>query len=154
MPLPFYAGDCDVGRGLFAARRLPAGEHILTFTGRPLKLVEVRAKGAQAANALQIGIDQYLDLEDPGRLVNHSCRPNSAVVDGLRLVALRPIELGDEIRFDYSTTIGDGWTMACRCGMPECRRLIAAYHLLPWELRQRYALLRIVQPFLLEQVGA
>jgi hypothetical protein len=149
-----YVDHCDVGRGIFAAEPLPAGALVLAFTGRLLTLREVRAKGALAANVLQIGINQYLDLEEPGRFVNHSCRPNAGVVNLTALVTLRPVRRAEEIRFDYSTTISDGWTMPCKCGMPECRGVVAAYQLLPPALRQRYALLGVVQPFMLDLVGA
>jgi hypothetical protein len=146
--------ECDVGRGLFAAESIAAGREILRFTGPMLTLLEVRAKGPLAGNTLQIGINRYLDLDEPGRMVNHSCVPNAGVRDDTRLVALREISAGEEIRFDYSTTISDGWTMACRCGAPECRGLVAAFQLLPPALRQRYAVLGLVQRFILIQTEA
>ncbi len=100
----------NIGHGLFAGESIAAGGEILQFTGPRLTLTQVRAKGPLAANALQVGIDSYLDLDPPGRLVNHSCDPNAAVFDNVRLIALRAIAPGQEIRFDYSTTISDGWT--------------------------------------------
>ncbi|MSR58928.1 MAG: SET domain-containing protein [Planctomycetaceae bacterium] len=154
MPSRTYVADCDVGRGLFAAEPLPAGVEILRLTGSLLSLNDVRSRGAQAANALQIGVDRYLNLEEPGRLVNHSCEPNAGVKDDTQLVALREIAAGEEIRFDYSTTISDGWTMPCRCGASGCRGLVVAFQLLPTALRQRYAVLGLVQRFILEAVEA
>ncbi len=145
-----FVAKCDIGRGLFAAGPISAGAEILTLSGPLLTLRQVRAKGALAANALQVGIDRYLDLAEPGRLINHSCAPNVGIKDDVRLVALADIAAETELRFDYSTTIGDGWTMPCRCGAVHCRGLISAYHLLPAELRLRYALLGLVQRFLLE----
>jgi uncharacterized protein len=146
--------DCDLGRGLFAAEPISPGREILRFTGALLTLNEVRAKGAAAANALQIGVDRYLNLDEPGRLVNHSCTPNTGIIEDTRLVALRAIAAGEEIRFDYSTTISDGWTMPCRCGSPECRGLVVAFQLLSPDLRRKYAVLRIVQRFMLEELEA
>lgn len=145
---------CDVGRGLFAAEAIEPGREILRFTGPLLTLNEVRAKGSGAANALQIGVDRYLDLDEPGRFVNHSCAPNAGVVDNKRLVALCAIAPGEEIRFDYSTTISDGWTMSCRCGKAECRGLVVAFQMLPSPLRWRYAVLGLVQRFMLEELEA
>jgi len=147
-------GDCDVGRGVFAEEPISAGTEILQFTGPLLTLNEVRSQGALAANALQIGIDRYLYLDEPGRLINHSCAPNAGVRDDVRLVALRDIVTGEEVRFDYSTTVSDGWTMACHCGTAECRNLVVAFQLLPGPLRQRYAVLGVVQRFILEAVEA
>lgn len=154
MPAAISVQNCDVGRGLFAAEEIDRGREILTFTGPLLTLNEVRAKGAAAANALQIGIDRYLDLDEPGRFVNHSCAPNAGVTGDTCLVALRPIAIGEEIRFDYSTTVSDGWTMECRCGASDCRGLVVAFQLLPPALQRRYAMLRLVQRFMIEQIEA
>jgi hypothetical protein len=141
-------GECDVGRGLFASRAISEGEVILRFDGPMLSLADVRAKGPLAANALQIGADRYLDLAEPGRLVNHSCVPNAGIRDDVMLVAIRGIPDGEEIRFDYSTTIGDFWNMSCHCGAPTCRGIVASFASLPADLRSRYARLGIVQRFL------
>ncbi len=149
-----YAGPCDVGQGLFAARPIAAGRVILRLSGPELTLAEVRRKGAAAANSLQIGVNRYLDLESPGRLVNHSCRHNAYVQADVFLTAARDIPPDEEIRFDYSTTIGDGWTMPCACGQPECRGLVRAFLLLPPQLRLRYEILGAAQRFLREELGA
>jgi hypothetical protein len=149
-----YISTCPVGRGLFAGEPITAGTEILLFTGPELTLKEVRARGPAAANALQVDIDRYLYLDEPGRFVNHSCAPNAAVVSDTSLMSIRRIEAGEEICFDYSTTVSDGWTMPCRCGSPNCRGLIVAFQLLPERLRRRYALLGQVQHFILDLVGA
>jgi len=148
-----YIANCQFGRGLFAGEPIAPGNEILRFSGPVLTLTEVRAMGPAAANALQIGIDRYLYLDEPGRLVNHSCSPNSAIFHDTSLVATSPIARDEEICFDYSTTISDGWTMPCRCRSAECRGLVVAFQLLPEPLRRRYALLGHVQRFMLELVG-
>jgi hypothetical protein len=155
MPPQIYIAECSIGRGLFSGQPIGVGTEILSLTGPRLTLNEVRAKGPlKAANALQIGIDRYLDLDAPGRYINHSCAPNAAVVRDTTLVAIRPIAAGEEIRFDYSTTISDGWTMSCRCGADNCRGIVVAFQLLPEEIRRRYAVLGHVQRFMLELVGS
>lgn len=154
MPSQTYIASCPVGRGLFAAEPIIAGAEILRFTGPLLSLNEVRALGPAAANALQVGVDRYLYLDEPGRLVNHSCHPNAAVRNDTALVAIRDIARNDEICFDYSTTVSDGWTMECRCGSVDCRGLIVAFQLLPERLRRQYALLGQVQRFIVQEVGA
>src|SRR5262245_28372623 len=88
MPPQTYIAECLLGRGLFAAEPIVSGTEILRFTGPVLTLREIRARGAAAANALQVGIGRYLYLDEPGRLVNHSCAPNAAVVGDTRLVAI------------------------------------------------------------------
>lgn len=154
MSSPVTVGECDVGRGLFATDWIAAGTEILRFTGPEMTLAEVRSCGPAAANALQLGINHYIYLDEPGRFVNHSCDPNAVVVDDRRLVARVAIPPGTEIRFDYSTTVSDGWTMPCRCGSPRCRGLVVAFQLLPEDLRRSYAVRRHVESFILDFVGA
>lgn len=139
---------------MFARRDLERGTPILEFSGEELTLAQVRAKGPQAADALQIGVDRYLDLVEPGRFVNHSCRPNTGLFGDRHLRALRKIVAGEELFFDYSTTIADGWTMACGCGTPECRGVVRAFVTLPANLRTRYLVLGCVQAFIRNEVGA
>src|SRR5258708_37756780 len=97
MPPCTYIAECSVGRGLFAGESIAAGTEILRLGGPILTLNEVRAKGPlQAANALQIGVDLYIDLDAPGRFVNHSCAPNAAVIRDTTLLALRDISAAEE----------------------------------------------------------
>src|SRR4051794_9788785 len=147
-------GPCELGLGLFADEAILVGETILRLKGPEITLAEVRRKGELAANALQIGIERYLDLQEPGRYANHSCSPNAGIRDDVVLIALERIAPGAEIRFDYSTTISDGWTMPCRCGAADCRRMVRAFLLLPLHLRMRYAILRVVQGFIIDGLEA
>lgn len=140
----------DFGVGLFAARPFAPGERILDFRGRLVDFEATVAKGQRECDALQIGPDLYLDLEDPGRCTNHSCDPNSGVrSNGVTLVAVRAIAAGEEIRFDYSTTMDDDhWTMDCSCGSPGCRRRILDFRWLPAARKLEYIALGIVPSFL------
>lgn len=63
--------------------------------------------------------------------INHSCDPNAEVTwngDVATLVAMRNIESGEEITFDYGTVIppGDNFTFNCRCGSINCEKVIRA----------------------------
>lgn len=130
-------GTTAVGRGLFAAREFEAGNTILELRGDPLDFKATLVKGDRECDALQIGPDAYLDLEPPGVLINHSCDPNAAVAEGPRLIALRPVKTGEEIRYDYSTTMDDDhWTLPCRCESDRCRGVVRDFKWLPkeWKL--------------------
>jgi len=142
-------GPCELGLGLFASENIGAGEPILRLEGSEITLLQVRTHGELAANALQIGIERYLDLQAPGRYANHSCAPNAGVRDDVWLIALVDIKAGAEIRFDYSTTISDGWTMFCRCGAESCRGQVGPFLLLPRPLQLRYSILQVVQKFII-----
>ncbi len=118
-----FVASCRFGRGVFAAETIPASMTILTFTGPLLTLAQAVALGDKQVNALQLGPDVFLNTEEPGVIVNHSCHPNAGILNDLDLVALRTIERGVEITMDYSTTVGgnDDWEMECLCGEPACQ---------------------------------
>lgn len=115
------------GRGVFALQQIARGQRILEFQGRVLKTNEL----TDDMLAMQVGPDDWLCSD--GTLlddcVNHSCDPNAGFLDGSPvLFALRDIEVGEEITWDYSTSIADaGWTLDCRCGSPKCRGIVKAW---------------------------
>jgi len=152
---PVFVAQCDLGRGLFAGRAFATGEAILRFEGPVITLADAIAKGDDQSNPLQIGDTLYLDIQPPGVFANHSCDPNTGITDDRVLVALRPIAVGEELRYDYSTTMWEGiWTMQCRCGSPKCRGVIDDFPELPAELRAAYLRLGVVQGFIVRRLRA
>jgi hypothetical protein len=137
---------------VFVLDGVAGGEPILVFRGKPIDFAGTLAKGERECDALQIGPDLYLDLEDPGRLVNHSCEPNAGVRDGVVLVALRDLAPGEEILFDYSTTMAeDHWTLDCLCGSPRCRHTIRDFHYLTADEKMTLIRQEIVPGFILSE---
>lgn len=138
-------GRARIGRGLFAACGFAPGAPILWLRGRvvPWQLLWRRGESF-LANCIRFGDATYLDPgRSPGRYLNHACEPNTAIARrGRRLLlwAVRAIRRGDELTFDYSTTIGDDdiWRLRCRCGARRCRRWIARLSSLPPARLARY----------------
>ena len=115
------------GRGVFATQAIARGEHVAVIQGWLAKTSELNENWF----AMQVGPDQWLcsdgtSLDD---CINHSCDPNAGFVTGEPiLVALRDIEPDEEIGWDYSTSLMEaGWSLACRCGAPNCRGVVR-----PW----------------------
>jgi uncharacterized protein len=127
------------GLGIVARRRFGTGQHILQFSGNLIHESKLVALGDDAHYALQVGTCEFLDLDLPGRLVNHSCEPNAALKDDLQLVAIRNIAIEEEIAYDYSTTLlNDDWSMVCLCANPLCRKIVSSFETLPSDLRDEY----------------
>lgn len=148
-----FVAACDVGLGVFAARELAPGQTILVFRGPRVEHDDPIHHTPLGANLLQTGARTYIMPEPPGVLVNHSCDPNAGLIGNRRLIALRPIAAGQEIRYDYSTTMADGlWSLACLCGAPHCRRTVRDFRELPPEVRDRYLGLGVVQGFIARRV--
>jgi hypothetical protein len=150
----FLIQTCDVGLGVFARRELLPGEIILTLGGPIIDFAETKRRGPRECMAIQIGPDRYLDTQPPGVFVNHSCEPNAGIRKNRQLVALQPIHQGQEIRYDYSTTMEEhSFTMQCLCGALTCREWIRDFSTLPRPLRERYLARNIVMDFILQNVA-
>ncbi|HRQ89320.1 MAG TPA: SET domain-containing protein [Bacteroidia bacterium] len=148
-PSGIIAQSCELGMGLFATRTFAPDETIFWFTGKMIDSAEVKSRGIAAGYPLQVDEDLFIDVGWPGLFVNHSCEPNAGLRDHRRLVALRPIDIGEEIRFDYSTEIsGHWWTLQCRCGATNCRGQIADFDQLPPEVQAERLRQGIVQPYI------
>jgi len=141
------------GRGVFATQPIAAGLVILNFTGPLLRFSQTTPQTL----ALQIDRDLYIGasggMDD---LVNHSCDPNCGLIirgTDVQLKTLRPIATGEEIFFDYSTTMDeDDFEFTCRCQSPACRKTIRDFKHLPATLRRRYRELGIVPSYNLKYV--
>jgi hypothetical protein len=142
-------GDCGLGRGLFAVAGFHANDLILVLKGPRYEREDPIHETPEGANLLQTGRRTYILLREPGVYANHSCDPNAGIRANRRLVAIRDIAAGEEIRFDYSTTMDeDYWTLDCRCGAACCRGRVTDFHQLPDEVRGRYLALDVVQGFI------
>jgi uncharacterized protein len=145
----FYVAECNFGLGVFANRDIQAGDVILEIEGPLIDFAETKRRGPRECMAIQIGRDCYIDTQPPGVLVNHSCKPNSGIKGDRYLVALRVIRKGEEIFYDYSTTIEEqSFTMRCLCGEPGCRGIIGDFSKLPIAVQERYIGLGVVMGFI------
>lgn len=142
------------GKGLFATELIKTDESILEFIGPIISLAEALQKPKdKLSNPLQIGPKEYIDIAEPGVLANHSCLPNSGIKNDRFLVALKDILPGEEICYDYSTTMDeDNWTLRCECGEENCRNVIRDFKDLPLEVQKKYCELNIVQSFIREKL--
>jgi hypothetical protein len=130
------------GRGLFARERVRAGETLLVWggdvvTGDMLKWMSEEKHRL----AVQIEEDLYLVTpnEGPADWVNHSCEPNAGLIGQIVLVALRTIEVGEEICFDYATSDGSPYDeFDCGCGSRLCRGHVTGSDWMLPELQARY----------------
>jgi hypothetical protein len=115
--------------GVFTSGPVEAGRPVLVCGGRRVHRDEV----PDGLRSMQVTTDEYL-VEDPDHpsiddFLNHSCEPNLGFTSGtLVLYALRPIAAGEELTFDYSTSMCEpGWSFPCRCGAPTCRGVVRSF---------------------------
>lgn len=134
------------GKGVFAARDIPAGTRILEYQGERIDQDEADRRHPVNPDdpfhtfffALSSGIviDGGVDGND-SRWINHACAPNCETQEGrhgkrIYIVALRDIRAGEELNYDYGLVIDGRQTRKlkeqyrCLCGAPECRGTMLA----------------------------
>src|ERR1700744_4614994 len=113
--------ESKFGKGLYAKRSIPPGTIVCQASGRILTFDETAVLGEKESHTLQIGLDKYIYCEPPFLYSNHSCNPNCGVTADLKLFTLRKIKKGEELFWDYSTSMLERhWQMECLCGEKNC----------------------------------
>ncbi len=127
----------SMGRGVFALDAITHGTLLVACEGWLATTSELHDDW----HAMQVGADLWLcsngDCLD--ECINHSCDPNAGFVTGEAvLYALRDIAAGEQIFWDYSTSLAElGWSLHCRCGSSRCRKIVRSWSELPPEDRTR-----------------
>ena len=98
-----------VGYGVYTTVAIKQGAVICTMQGKNKPAFTLHLKGNAFRRAivdpLQVGTNKYLDLAKPFIYINHSCDPNAGIRKKAELFALKSIQKGDEITYDYATTV-------------------------------------------------
>jgi hypothetical protein len=127
----------DIGRGVFAVTHIAKGTKLVECAGWLAKSDALQDNW----RVMQVGHDLWLcslgdSLDD---CINHSCEPNAGFVHGdAVLYALRDIEAGEQITWDYSTSLAEaGWSLDCLCGSARCRKVVRSWPELTHDERER-----------------
>ncbi|MDF3037163.1 MAG: hypothetical protein K0S28_2437 [Paucimonas sp.] len=132
------------GRGVFAARKIPADTRIVEYCGERIDNDTANERGSSDPDnpfhtfffSLEDGrmIDGGVDGSD-ARWINHSCDPNCEAREEegrVFIYSLRDIKRGEELNYDYGLVLEERYTKAvkesyaCRCGAVNCRHTMLA----------------------------
>jgi len=131
------------GSGIFAHSRIAGGDNVAGFGG----FVTTRSEFEQLpinqqVHSLQIAENLFMTCpsdSDPADLFNHSCDPNCGISGNVLLVAMRDIEVGEELTFDYAMCDADDYDeFECECGTVGCRDKVTGNDWMIPELQNRY----------------
>ncbi|HTP01093.1 MAG TPA: SET domain-containing protein-lysine N-methyltransferase [Anaerolineales bacterium] len=127
------------GMGAFATNHIAKGTRIIEYTGERISQKEADRRydddGSEHPRVLLFSVDKRTVIDagvggNEAQYINHSCDPNCEAVTEKRRVfidALRDIEPGEELLYDYHLTRQDDdppdmeERYACHCGAPACR---------------------------------
>lgn len=127
------------GRAVFAKEKIYRGEVVAMFDGEIYPWDDERWTEELYDHVVQFEERKWRDSKGIARWVNHSCDPNCGITDLFKITAMRDIEPGEEITWDYEMTEKHPWwRMKCECGSAECRGEIGNYNNMPEKIRQKY----------------
>jgi SET domain-containing protein len=116
------------GLGLFATKRMKQGAYIAAYRGRRITTDESDRREARGARYMFALNKRWVIDGSPrwnvARYINHSCRPNAKPVGrkgGIVIVALRHIELDEEITYDYGSDYLKSFLADAGCRCAACR---------------------------------
>jgi len=144
------------GHGVFALQRVKAGELLVVWGGEIVtgeRLAEMPASERRLCVQVEENLYLWTSQEGPADWINHSCDPNAGLVGHIALFALRDIDPGEEICFDYATSDGSPYDeFECTCGALECRGRVTGDDWRRPELQRRYR--GLFSPYLQRRIDA
>ncbi len=132
------------GKGVYALQKIRKGEVIIEYKGemitwkQALKRHPHDPKDPDHTFYFHIDDKHVIDAKFGGnaaRWINHACKPNcesDIVGERVFIKALRKIEPGEELFYDYGLVIDEPYTrkvkkqFECRCGAKRCRGTMLA----------------------------
>ena len=131
-------GDC----GVFCREPIARDEIVALWGGKVLSADEIdRDMPNFTQQILQIEDGFYLmsPAMEPSDCFNHSCTPNLGLSGQIGLIAMRAIDVGEEVCLDYAMCDGSDYDeFDCSCGSPNCRGRITGQDWKIPELWERY----------------
>src|ERR1700761_7070866 len=128
---PYRVGRSRTGLGLFATKRIKKGTRIIRYFG-PLLDSKKEKDDIENKYLFELGKRWTIDgsvRKNIARYINHGCKPNaeSDVKPRKRKVyirAIKTIEPGDEINYDYGTDYFKAYLkpIGCKCDACEKKR--------------------------------
>ena len=132
------------GSGSFATSKISKCEIVASFGGNVINQRELTNYSPdRVSRSLQLNSDTYLlsgDVPEAGDMINHSCEPNCGMAGTSSVQALRDIEIGEELSFDYAMSDSSQYDeFNCACGKDKCREKITGRDWQKKDLQDKYS---------------
>lgn len=143
--MPALAGCKVAGKGghrVVAVRSIAVGSLLAVMGGEAIDgdtLAQFSPE--RIRRTIQVEEDLYLwsSQDGPADWINHSCDPNAGLRGQVAMVAMRPINAGEEVCFDYAMCDGTPYDeFECSCGSALCRGQVTGEDWRRPDLWERY----------------
>jgi len=132
------------GKGVFAVQPIAEGETLIEYVGEIISWPEAQARHphdpGNPNHTFYFHVDENHVIDalyggNSSRWINHACDPNCEAEEQngrIFIKALRNIEAGEELNYDYGLIIDERYTpklkaeYPCWCGSAKCRGTLLA----------------------------
>lgn len=124
------------GRGMFAKEKIFKGEVVFVKGGHILKREQLFSSD-KINSYLPIDDNYFIAAENSEEEAeiklynNHSCNPNCGIRGEITFIAIRDIEIGEELTCDYAFIDNEDYEFSCSCGSDNCRKTVTGRD---WEI--------------------
>jgi len=129
--------------GMFAIENIKIGEVVFIKGGHILRREEVFSTGVINSyhpidDEFYLGATNEHEEDKIKLFVNHSCNPNCGIRGEITFIAMRNIDIGEELTIDYGFLDNEDYSFECTCGEKECRKIITGRDWRLEELQIKY----------------
>jgi len=132
--------ETKFGRAVFATADIQAGETIGIFAGEKYRgETALDLPNIMVDHAIQVGSHEYVHgHKQLAELINHSCEPNCGIRNHTEVFAMRDIQEGEQITWDYRMSEDSNWKLDCQCGSIRCTGYVEGFTSLPDDIKMEY----------------
>src|SRR5262245_53438189 len=136
-------GVGQMGHGAISIEPILAGEVVVVYGGRCMSRDEL-ALQSRDMQSRSIQVEDTIFLAgapepEPADFINHCCEPNCGMSGATVIVAMRDIEVGELLTYDYACSDGSDYDeFECQCGAATCRGKVTGHDWMLPELQLRY----------------
>lgn len=132
--------------GLVVTKKIKKNERVIVFGGYVMTVnqfvslsTELKHYPFQIDDDLFLGLSKITEVENADYL-NHNCNPTCGFSGQVSIIAMRDLNIGDEITIDYAMCITSNrvGSMKCQCGSVNCRLKITSNDWKIIELQKQY----------------
>jgi uncharacterized protein len=124
-------------KGMFAKEAFQKGEITFVKGGHILTKEQIFSTGVinsyhPIADNLFLGATNAREEYGIKLYINHSCCPNCGLRGEITFVAMKDIEVGEELTIDYAFIDNEEYKFECTCGEKACRKIVTGKD---WQLK-------------------
>ncbi len=140
----------EKSKGVFTNKKITKDTIIVIFGGYVFTFAEestfappMNDFAHQISSEFVIGVRKKAEIQ-PVDYINHSCEPNSGFGGQIFLIAMRDIDAGEQITFDYcmvlskAKNVNEDYRFKCNCGTKTCRNFVTWDDWKNPELQKKY----------------